>query len=180
MLDFYRSNKIIILTSIGTLVALLLFRSKKKLDTSNSNMNKEDFFKLVGSKSLTYPTKTRKVSSPFGNRIHPISKVSKFHNGIDIPAPPKTPIYSPIDGEVVLNSYHSAGGNQIIIKNGDIRFGFAHLFEKPILQVGDKVKKGQQIGMIGNTGLSTGPHLHFTMKIGDVMTDPKKAFSEYT
>lgn len=176
MLNFYRSNKKPILIGVGTLVALIILgRRFIKL-----GMNKDDFWELVENGGIAYPTKTiRKVSSGFGTRNNPFTKQSQFHNGIDIPAPSKTPVYAPIDGEVTLNSYHVAGGNQIVIQNGDIRFGFAHLFEKPKFAIGDKIKKGQQIGLIGNTGTSTGSHLHFTMKINDVFIDPRKAFSEY-
>lgn len=174
--DFISNNKKT-LTIVGVSFGLLAILGKKIF---SMNLTKDEFLELVSSNLLVYPTKTiRKISSKFGNRIDPISKKSSYHNGIDIPAPAKTPIYAPISGEVVLNSFNSAGGNQLIIKNGDIRLGFAHLFEKPNLTIGQKIKAGQLIGLIGNTGASTGNHLHFTLKIKDTTVDPQTAFKQY-
>lgn len=162
---------------VGISLGILVIFSKKFL---NLGLTSKSFFKMADSNSLVYPTKTqRDVSSFFGERTHPITRKSEFHNGIDIPALPKTPIYAPIDAKVVLNSYHDKGGNQLVISNGDIRLGFAHLYEKPKFKVGDKVKKGQKIALVGNTGLSTGSHLHFTLKIDNEWINPTKAFKEY-
>ena len=174
--DFITKNKKT-LAIVGVSFGLLAIIGKKLF---SMNLTKDEFLELVNSNLIVYPTKTiRKISSKFGNRIHPVTKKASFHNGIDIPAPAKTPIYAPISGEVVMNSYNAAGGNQVIIKNGDIRFGFAHLFEKPNLKVGQKVEAGQVIGLIGSTGTSTGNHLHLTLKIGNDVVDPKTALKQY-
>lgn len=176
LIDFYnRNQKTINIAAIG--LAVITIIGKKVMDLG---LSKSDFWDLVNGKKINYPTKSiRKVSSGYGTRRNPFSGATSFHNGIDIPAPEKTPVFAPIDGEVVVNSYHAQGGNQLVLKNGDIRMGFAHLFEKPNFQVGDKVKKGTQIGLIGTTGTSTGNHLHFTLKIDGDFVDPKKAFPNY-
>jgi len=98
-------------------------------------------------------------------RIHPVTGEYKFHNGVDMAVPSNTPIYAPANGQV-LNAYsNSAGGNQLVIKHPSegIRTGYAHL-NKSLVKEGQTVRKGQKIALTGNTGRSTGPHLHFTVK----------------
>ena len=176
IIDLYKRNQTIInYAAIG--LAVISIIGKKIMDLG---LSKSDFWELVNGKKLTYPTKSiRKLSSGYGTRRNPFSGATSYHNGIDIPAPAKTPIFAPIDGEVIVNSYHAQGGNQLVLTNGDIRLGFAHLFEKPNFQIGDKIKKGTQIGLIGTTGTSTGNHLHFTLKVDGNFVDPKKAFPNY-
>lgn len=110
------------------------------------------------------------ISSGFGPRG------SSFHNGIDIPTPVGSELVAPETG--VLKFYvNEAGGNQITITTADgRRFGFAHLKDLNIAKAlgnGAMVKKGQVIGLTGNTGRSTGPHLHFTYAEQGQLKDPK-------
>ena len=73
--------------------------------------------------------------------------------------------------------FNNSGGNQIIIDSGYAKFGFAHLNRYAEgIKVGSIVSKGQLIGYVGNTGISTGTHLHFTLRLNDVATDPSKYF----
>jgi murein DD-endopeptidase MepM/ murein hydrolase activator NlpD len=111
-----------------------------------------------------------KITSGFGYRTDPkTGKQKAFHNGIDLAVPVGTPIKSPMDGVVSLVNSGGDGGNQIIIRHNNGYFtGYAHL-SKQLVKKGDKVKKGDVIGLSGNTGKSTGPHLHLTM------TDPSGA-----
>jgi Peptidase family M23 len=99
--------------------------------------------------------------SGFGWRIHPIYKIAKMHEGVDFPARVGTPIQTSGDGVVVSAGIHSGYGNCVEIDHG---FGYvtryAHM-SKMSVRVGQKVKKGQQIGAVGDTGLSTAPHLHY-------------------
>lgn len=105
-----------------------------------------------------------RVSSPFGMRRHPITGEQRMHNGIDIAAPTGTPVVAPLDGKVIDVYNRGAGGKQLIIlhENG-LRTGYAHLDEW-MVQAGEAVHRGQQIATVGNTGASTGPHLHFTVR----------------
>lgn len=120
------------------------------------------FHALLKNKLLT-PVQGR-LSSPFGNRTHPITGGIKFHNGIDIPAPTGTPIKSPASGTVVSKYYNSLGGNSLVIERKDgLKMGFAHLSAYNV-NLNDKVKTGQVLGAVGSTGASTGPHLHFTVR----------------
>ena len=103
-----------------------------------------------------------KITSKFGDRIHPITGVKKFHNGVDIGCPINTPIYSPCEGIIASTYNHQTGGKTLILRafGTDDRFAFAHLhgFTK---KEGDIVKRGALIAYSGNTGASTGAHLHF-------------------
>lgn len=121
--------------------------------------------------SLGASTKSRfrlpvrgKITSGFGERINPVTKVKEFHNGIDIQVPEGTPVIAPERSEVI-NVYKSdLGGNQVVLKHNDgYTSGYAHLL-KPIVKIKDKVTKGQVIAFSGKTGQVTGAHLHFSLR----------------
>lgn len=120
------------------------------------------FFKSVD-KKMKFPVQG-KISSPFGDRIHPITKVKSFHNGIDIACKEDTKVICPADGVVIGRYSNEKGGNQLIIQhtNGYIT-GYAHLNSISV-KFNQSVKQGQIIALTGNTGASTGAHLHFTLK----------------
>lgn len=105
------------------------------------------------------------VTSKFGPRVHPVTgEVGKMHNGVDLSAPLNTPIYAPADGIVSGRNYNNVGGNQLmIVHTNGMQSGYSHL-SKYNVNIGDKVKKGDVIAYSGNTGRSTGPHLHFSVK----------------
>lgn len=103
------------------------------------------------------------VTSEFGYRQHPITGAYELHNGIDlVNGNPTTPIYASAAGKVVIaGSYPEWYGNYVVIKHSDgLYTGYAHQSQLRV-SVGDTVKQGQQIGNMGTTGPSTGPHLHF-------------------
>ncbi|HOP63504.1 MAG TPA: M23 family metallopeptidase [Spirochaetota bacterium] len=104
-----------------------------------------------------------RLSSFFGNRRHPIFRRKKFHNGLDIAAPRGTLIGAARGGVVVATGWNGGYGKAVIIDHGDgYRTLYGHMsviYAKP----GQKVKAGKVIGRVGSTGLSTGPHLHFTI-----------------
>lgn len=113
--------------------------------------------------NLAWPVKGR-ISSKYGNRTHPVTGAKSFHNGIDIAAPTGTDVLAPADGVVSKISWHNGGGNQLHIKHDNgYTTGYAHLSSYAV-KVGDKVKKGQKVAEVGNTGASTGPHLHLTVR----------------
>ncbi|MBE3562423.1 MAG: peptidoglycan DD-metalloendopeptidase family protein [Hydrogenibacillus schlegelii] len=110
------------------------------------------------------------ISSPFGYRIHPITRQRSFHSGIDIPAPEGTPIAAAEAGKVILAEYYGGYGNTIIIDHGGgMSTLYGHIRPGGIkVSVGQVVSRGQTIAEVGTTGLSTGPHLHFSvLKNGD-------------
>jgi len=117
------------------------------------------------------PCEYGRVSSPFGYRYHPVTGVWKGHNGIDLTRPKwavstgkPVPIYATRAGIVSYVGYDKTGGNLVNIDHsGDYRSQYMHL-DSYIVKAGQKVKQGEIIGYMGNTGVGTGPHLHFTIR----------------
>ncbi len=104
------------------------------------------------------------VTSGFGPRNAPLAGASTMHNGIDIAAPIGARVVAPWDGTVKSVYSNAGGGNQLIIEhdNGH-RTGYAHL-DSTLVAPGQRVTRGQDVAKVGNTGNSTGPHLHFTVR----------------
>ncbi len=118
------------------------------------------------------PTLYKGVSSSFGMRWHPIDKVYKMHNGVDLPGTTGTPVIATRGGVVTTAVFHKTCGNHIWINHGNgYKSVYMHL-DTMIVSVGQYVQAGQQIGTLGNTGGSTGPHLHFGIVENGVYIDP--------
>lgn len=113
-----------------------------------------------------------RISSKFGPRTDPITRTSKFHNGIDIAAKTGTPIMAPSGGKVIEAGYDRGYGNyiKILCKKG-LEWRFAHL-QKLRVKSGSIISKGDTIGNVGSTGRSTGPHLHLEVRKNGVPFDP--------
>ncbi|WP_413110535.1 murein DD-endopeptidase MepM [Thaumasiovibrio sp. DFM-14] len=105
-----------------------------------------------------------RISSSFNpNRKHPITGRVQPHNGTDFATPTGTPILSAGQGVVEKSEYHYAAGNYVVIRHGrEYMTRYLHL-DRRLVKVGDKVSMGQRIGLSGNTGRSTGPHLHYEL-----------------
>ncbi len=112
------------------------------------------------------------ISSGFGWRQYPLSEEVSLHEGIDIAALPGTPVYAPGDGEVVFAGYQIGYGKVIIVDHGwELSTLYGHLSEIMVTH-GQKIKRKQVIGVTGNTGHSSGPHLHYEVRIAGVPVDP--------
>lgn len=114
------------------------------------------------------------LTSGFGMRIHPITKESKMHSGIDLSAALGTPIYAIADGKVESAGDMGGCGTGIRIEHSG---GYLSVYchnSKNLVRVGQSVKAGQEIGLVGSTGMSTGPHLHLGIKKDGQWIDPKK------
>lgn len=124
-----------------------------------------------------WPTTSTKITSPYGYRIHPISGGSKLHAGVDIGAPTGTSIFAAASGQVVTAKYSSSYGYYILINHGNgVYTLYAHC-SALYVSAGDAVAQGNSIAAVGSTGNSTGPHLHFEVKINGSTVNPLNYFS---
>ena len=117
----------------------------------------------VAGESWGRPCSWRKLTSPYGYRIHPTLGYRKFHNGVDLANDQGTPIYAARSGKVTVATYGGTYGYYVTINHGD---GYSSLYAHMThyrVSKGQTVKKGQLIGYMGSTGRSTGPHLHFSI-----------------
>jgi len=119
--------------------------------------------------------------SPYGPRVHPITRKRTFHHGVDVALPVGSLIKAPADGQVVHKGDSKSGGFTLILKHTpDLYTVYYHLQKPSPLSQGAKVDQGQVIALSGNTGASTGPHLHFEVRKsrrwGDTV-DPMPFFS---
>ncbi|MCD6546881.1 MAG: M23 family metallopeptidase [Thermotogae bacterium] len=111
------------------------------------------------------------ISSPYGWRIHPITGKRQFHTGVDIAAPEGVPIFAPLDGVITYTGWRSGYGLTVEMQSKDFTFRFGHM-SKIDVYAGQTVKQGNIIGRIGNTGISTGPHLHFEVRYRKDLENP--------
>ncbi|SHF05167.1 M23 family metallopeptidase [Vibrio gazogenes] len=122
-----------------------------------------------------YPVPNARMSSGYGRRINPVTGKSEFHRGQDFSAPKGTKIYAPADGvvEVVRPSLVKGSGNYLRLRHS---FGFSSSYShmnKFAVKMGEFVNKGDLIGYVGNSGLSTGPHLHYEIRFVGRSLNPK-------
>ena len=113
------------------------------------------------------------LTSPFGNRLHPVLGVYRMHNGIDMACPKGTPIYATRAGKVTTAAYQAGGaGYYVSINHLD---GFSSIYmhmTNYVVSAGQTVAQGQLIGYVGSTGISTGPHLHFGVSYAGTYVNP--------
>ncbi|HWQ88720.1 MAG TPA: peptidoglycan DD-metalloendopeptidase family protein [Desulfitobacteriaceae bacterium] len=130
----------------------------------------------VGSVS-NWPVPGRyEISSPFGWRTHPITGVRSLHTGIDIPAPTGTALHAVGAGEVIYAGWYGGYGNAVVIDHGKgVSTLYAHQSRLAVSD-GQQIAQDQVIGYVGSTGFSTGPHLHFEVRINGNPTDPLQYF----
>lgn len=112
------------------------------------------------------------ISSRYGMRRHPILGYRRMHAGLDFRARSGTPIYAATDGRVDFAGRHGGHGNYVRLRHaGNLGTGYAHM-SRIAVSAGQNVRRGQVIGYVGSTGLSTGPHLHYEMYRGNQTVDP--------
>ena len=121
---------------------------------------------------ILWPVKYGKITSKFGNRNHPVLKSVKFHRGVDIAVSIGTPVYSGIKGKVTFAGRKGNYGNLVEIEGNDgIKVRYAHLNSIDVV-TGQKVSDGEKVAETGNTGMSTGPHLHYEIIIDENPVNP--------
>jgi murein DD-endopeptidase MepM/ murein hydrolase activator NlpD len=114
----------------------------------------------------------KRISDEYGNRMHPILGVEKFHNGLDMAASSGTPILAAYDGDVVAADYSGSMGNYIMINHGSGLYTIYMHCSALYVSKGQTVSKGQNIAAVGSTGRSTGPHLHFSVRLNGNYVSP--------
>ncbi len=113
-----------------------------------------------------------KLTSGYGMRNHPILRQRRQHNGVDLAAPRGTPVYATADGMVEMAQYYGSYGNYVQIGHGGaLETRYAHLSSYTVRD-GEQVRKGDLIGYIGSTGRSTGPHLHYEVRVDNEPVNP--------
>lgn len=172
------------LAGSGPVIAAVFYLDGKQLYALRyvGNDGKARYFdetgKAYGSSFLRYPVQFSKISSTFTDaRFHPVLKVKRPHNGTDFAAPVGTPVRTVGDGQVIFAGYKGPAGNMVRIRHNDrYTTEYLHLSRiAPGIRRGTIVSKGQLIGAVGSTGLSTGPHLHYGLFDRGRYVDPMRA-----
>jgi len=171
-LEGFNNSKLVISTSkrLDDIAKRMYVQTKSFDEVIEMAKNKEQLLASIPAIQPVANKDMKRVASGFGFRIHPIYKVSKMHAGMDFSAPVGTDIFSTGDGKViqVINA-RSGYGKHVVIDHGfGYRTLYAHMSAIDVKR-GQKVKRGDVIGKIGNTGTSSGPHLHY-----EVIKDGKK------
>jgi hypothetical protein len=160
----YESSDEIIETRrrIGRLQRMLVAQSKSYEQVFALARDKDAMLQSIPAIQPVANKDLRRIASGFGMRIHPIYKIAKMHTGLDFTADVGTEVYATGDGVIAAaDSKLSGYGQHVIVRHG---FGFETLYahlSRLLVRVGEKVKRGQVIGYVGNTGTSVGAHLHY-------------------
>lgn len=118
------------------------------------------------------------VTSDFGQRLDPYTAERVMHQGLDIAAPHGKEVFAPSDGTVVFAGLEGGYGNVIVIDHGyGIKTRYGHL-SRLMVKAGDHIKRGSLIAAVGNTGRSTGPHLHYEVRVNGIPQNPRKFILE--
>lgn len=126
--------------------------------------------------SLSMPVESDRRTSRYGDRRRFIyadgQEARSVHNGVDLAAPTGTPVYAPGAGRVVFAEERIVTGNSVVIEHYPGVYGLFYHLDRIDVAVGERVESGTTIGTVGSTGVSTGPHLHWEMRVGGVSVDP--------
>lgn len=136
-----------------------------------------------------------RITSPYGKRVSPTAGASNFHKGIDIGAPEGTILIAAIDGKITYLGFLGGGGYTITLSSNDMKITYCHVSPNYLVEVGQEIKRGQIIGMVGpknvygvpgnsykdengnpTNGATTGCHLHFGVRINEQYTNPLDYF----
>jgi len=144
--------------------------------TINMTQSEKDIYNILSKTTILRPVNSE-ITSSFGDRIDPITKKYDLHTGTDFGVPVGTQIKSAITGTVIeVKKRNVSFGNFVRVKNADIITTYAHCSTLKVKE-GDKVKQGDVIALSGNSGKSSGPHLHFEITKGGRYIDPEKVMS---
>lgn len=142
-------------------------------NSSDNSSNGSDSSNSGTQGGFTWPLPaSHTITSYFGNRGQPTSGASTYHQGIDIGAPTGTSIVAASSGTVVTASYSAGAGNYIMISHGNSVYTVYMHCSQLLVSAGQTVSKGEKIALVGSTGISTGPHLHFGVSVNGSYVDP--------
>ncbi|MBI5526923.1 MAG: M23 family metallopeptidase [Deltaproteobacteria bacterium] len=167
----------------GQMLRLALLKSRVESIRTEAEVTEEhlrelkDFFDaqktILASTPSIWPSRGW-VTSDFGFRYDPYTGDRSMHRGLDIATQAGTTVVAPGDGQVISSEYNSYYGKVILIDHGNsVVTRYAHLSEISVRE-GDKVARGQKIGAVGNSGRSTGPHLHYEIEVNGIPVNPMK------
>ena len=158
--------------------AEILGEGGKDVEINNEIISNVSFANYKLNYKIFSPVIDGVVSSEFGERVHPINGTLGVHKGIDIALDEGEPIYAIFDGEIIEADYDQWNGNYIKIKHdNDIISVYCHC-SKLFVKKGDIIRGGEVIASVGSTGQSTGPHIHFEIRIKDVSYNPAYALKD--
>ena len=179
LMGFINSEEIMTTTKhLDKLSKQIYIQSKSLDDVYQMARNKEKMLASIPAIMPVANKDLKRVASGYGMRMHPILKIRKMHTGMDFTAPTGTDIYSTGDGVVVLVKKSRRGyGNHVVIDHG---FGYSTRYAHMVkfnVRKGQKIKRGDVIGYVGNTGLSKGPHLHYEVEKNGKKINPANFYS---
>ena len=174
-LSGYANSELVIETTkrLDLLARQMVVQSKSLDEVGALVLRKQEMLASIPAVQPIANDDLTQTASGFGWRMHPIHKIMKFHAGMDFTAKTGTPIHATGDGVVVYAEYGTNGyGMHVIVDHGfDYQTLYAHL-SKLEVRKGQRVKRGDVVGLVGNTGLSVGPHLHYEVHKGGQPMDP--------
>ena len=167
--------RVFLLGGIAPSVMKRLREEQQKQEAAQNGGNKKPAPSYSGG-ALLWPCDSTIITSEFGYRIHPLTGIYTGHTGIDIGCSMNSPIYAAEAGTVILSEWYGGYGYAVVVDHGG---GITTLYghnDYCIAQVGDRVERGDVIASSGNTGWSTGPHLHFEVRVNGDYVDPMGYF----
>lgn len=137
----------------------------------------DDQHSLLASTPSIWPSRGW-VTSDFGTRIDPVFADRQMHEGLDIATPHGQPVLAPSDGVVVFSGVEGGYGKVLVLDHGyGVKTRYGHLSEV-LVKLGDRVARGEKVAAVGNTGKSTGPHLHYEVRVNGIPENPRKFILE--
>jgi murein DD-endopeptidase MepM/ murein hydrolase activator NlpD len=147
-------------------------RQKAQIPLISANVSAFTRSDLTGEGNLGRPLGNYNVSSGYGQRQHPITGGLKFHTGIDLAVAEGTPIYATHSGVVQTSGVQGGYGNLVVLGGANgLQTYYAHQ-SRMAVKVGEYIQQGQLVGYVGSTGMSTGPHLHYEVRMNGRHVNP--------
>ena len=161
----------------GKLGSLEAEASRQEQSLSHLQEYFDDQRSLLSSTPSVWPARGW-VTSDFGTRMDPYTAERKMHQGLDIATSHGQPVYSPSDGTVVFAGAEGGYGKVLVIDHGyGVKTRYGHVSEL-FVHAGDRVRRGDKVAAVGNTGRSTGPHLHYEVRVNGIPENPRKFILE--